>query len=116
MVKMKAYIVEYGEVVSTAKFAGNFEDMWDAKKALIHDMSDGDEIALFPDDADPLYTDQWGYETVDTEDAEEVAVLHEDDGTLDVEYGEDVPDDDFYWFDDDLETIWDTNRELWCGF
>lgn len=111
---MKAYIVEYGEVVSTAKFAGKFDDMYSAQTALIGVMDDGDEIALFPDDADPLYTDNWGYVTVDTEEAEEVSVLHRDDGTLDYDYGTELPEEcSFYYFDDDLETVYVYKSGKW---
>lgn len=106
---MKYYIYEQGECVSTARFVGNFEYMYDAKEKFFNEMCDGDKIVEFPDDCDPEITDKWGYNTVNLDMATDIVTFYTNDGSI-----EDVPEGVFYWSDED-ERYYNEDGTVWQG-
>lgn len=109
----KYYIVKNGQVVSTAKAIGNFENLWNAKDAAFDEMMAGDLLIGFNLDVDAEVTDEYGYDTVDTSKAEddEKSYLCETDGSI-----EDVPEGLYYWSDDTQDTtFYRPNGEEWYG-
>lgn len=108
---MKVYLLEHGEVVTTAKFLGYAEDIQEAKKEFFDLVDSGDTIACCDDDSDPLYTDQWGFTGICGDDIIEEATLYANDGTI-----EGIPESaNAYWWSDDPETWYDENGEEWDG-
>lgn len=108
---MKVYLLEHGEVVTTAKFLGFAEDIQEAKEEFFDFVGGGDTIACCDDDADPLYDDQWGFTGICGDDIIEEATLYANDGTI-----EGIPESaNAYWWSDDPETWYDENGEEWDG-
>lgn len=108
---MKVYLLEHGEVVTTAKFLGFAEDIQEAKEEFFDFVGGGDTIACCDDDADPLYDDQWGFTGICGDDIIEEATLYANDGTI-----EGIPESaNVYWWSDDPETWYDENGEEWDG-
>lgn len=108
---MKVYLLEHGEVVTTAKFLGFAEDIQEAKEEFFAFVTSGDTIACCDDDSDPLYTDQWGLAGICGDDIIEEATLYANDGTI-----EGIPESaKIFWWSDDPETWYDENGEEWDG-
>ena len=99
----KYYIVEFGKVVSTATFLGEYEEIWDAKDDAFGKMGDSDMLVGFPADFETEYTDEYGYNTVKWEEADEAErtrLLKTDDSM------EGVPAGLYYWEDDTQDTTY----------
>ena len=108
---MKAYLLKHGEVVTTAEYLGEAEDMQEAKEEFFDCVSSGDTLACCDDDADPLYTDQWGFVGIDGDYIIEEATLFSNDGSI-----EGIPESaDIYFWSDDNETWYYRNGEEWDG-
>ena len=92
----KYYIVNFGEVVSTAELLGEYEEIWEAKDDAFKKMGDGDMLVGFPLDVNAEYTDNYGYNTVRWENADddEKAYLCKMDNSIDELEGL------WYWSDD----------------
>lgn len=98
----KYYIVEFGEVVSTANFLGNYKEIWDAKEDAFSEMGDGDLLVGFDGDIDAEITDEYGYKTVNlslAKDDEKVRLLKTDSSM-------DVPAGLYFWEDDTEDTYY----------
>lgn len=105
----KYYIVNLGEVVSTAKYFGKFEDLSDAKEKAFAEMAEGEVLAEYNEDDDPLYTDTYGYETVDLDKALDRAELCQTDDSM-----EDIPAGLWYWSDDNQDTtFYEADGTIW---
>lgn len=108
---MKVYLLEHGEVVTTAEYLGEAEDMQEAKQKFFDCVSSGNTLACCDDDADPLYTDQWGFVGIDGDYIIEEATLFSNDGSI-----EGIPESaDIYFWSDDNETWYYRNGEEWDG-
>lgn len=108
---MKVYLVDHGEVVSTAEYLGEAEDLREAKEKFYNQVYAGDTLTCCSDDSDPLYTDQWGFTEICGDDIIEEATLYANDGTI-----EGIPESaNAYWWSDDPETWYDENGEEWNG-
>ena len=108
---MKVYLLKHGEVVTTAEYLGEAEDMQEAKEEFFDCVSSGDTLACCDDDADPLYTDQWGFVGIDGDYIIEEVTLFSNDGSI-----EGIPESaDIYFWSDDNETWYYRNGEEWDG-
>lgn len=108
---MKVYLLKHGEVVTTAEYLGEAEDIQEAKEEFFDCVSSGDTLACCDNDADPLYTDQWGFVGIDGDYIIEEATLFSNDGSI-----EGIPESaDIYFWSDDNETWYYRNGEEWDG-
>ena len=108
---MKVYLLKHGEVVTTAEYLGEAEDMQEAKQEFFDCVSSGNTLACCDDNADPLYTDQWGFVGIDGDYIIEEATLFSNDGSI-----EGIPESaDIYFWSDDNETWYYRNGEEWDG-
>ena len=108
---MKVYLLKHGEVVTTAEYLGEAEDMQEAKQEFFDCVSSGNTLACCDDNAEPLYTDQWGFVGIDGDYIIEEATLFSNDGSI-----EGIPESaDIYFWSDDNETWYYRNGEEWDG-
>lgn len=110
------YLLDVGECVTTAESIGKFEDLQEAKNAVMKRaakgdlyIKDGDMVLGFSEDVDPEYEDEFGYWTVNAELAESwnQSTYTEADGTV-----EGIPQGKIYWSDDD-EIIYNADGTKW---